>query len=122
VFVIDTRIKRRALRNWLVLQSESHGSDLISVTYYEIGGDVRTSETPSAIRALSIKTTISESSPKIISEVKGTVPAPFSVAMPYSVGVGRGNPRTWLGANVILWGAKKIYERRPEYADYDKLD
>jgi len=44
VFVIDTRIKRRALRNWLVLQSVSHGSDNL-VSYFEIGGHVHECET-----------------------------------------------------------------------------
>ena len=42
MFVIDTLTKRRALRNWLVLQSvsnESHGSDNL-VSYFEIGGKI----------------------------------------------------------------------------------
>jgi len=43
VFVIDTLTKRRALRNWLVLQSVSHGSDNL-VSYFEIGGQIVQSE------------------------------------------------------------------------------
>lgn len=43
MFVIDTRIKRRALRNWLVLQSVSHGSDNL-VSYFEIGGFIHECE------------------------------------------------------------------------------
>jgi hypothetical protein len=43
VYVIDTRIKRRALRNWLVLQSVSHGSDNL-VSYFEIGGHIHECE------------------------------------------------------------------------------
>ena len=43
MYVIDTRIKRRALRNWLVLQSVSHGSDNL-VSYFEIGGHVHECE------------------------------------------------------------------------------
>lgn len=31
--------KRRALRNWLVLQRRSHGSDLLN-SYFEIGGKI----------------------------------------------------------------------------------
>ena len=50
-----------------------------------------------------------------------TPSAPSNIAMPYTVGVGRGSPRTWLGANVILWGAKMVHSRRPEYANYDKV-
>ena len=39
MYDIDTRIKRRALRNWLVLQSVSHGSDHLE-SYFEIGGQI----------------------------------------------------------------------------------
>lgn len=107
----------------------------MNYAYYEIGGHVVTVEIPSAGITLPPVTSISRtkmSAPADLSSEAAsasagrngnltTPSAPSNIAMPYTVGVGRGSPRTWLGANVILWGAKMVHSRRPEYANYDKV-
>lgn len=103
---------------------------MIYCTYFEIGGNVVTvkadditdqSVTSISRKKMSALADLSSEAASAAAGRNGTTTSPSGVVLPYSVGVGRGNPRMWLGANAILWGAKMLHKRRPSYADYDKV-